>query len=192
MRSDTERNHRALLAVAEKLFATAEEPVTLTQVAKEANVAPATAYRYFGSLDGLVIAFRVEVNRGLMEFSENCTAEGTELAAAVCHRWVELVAEHGHAMAQVRSREGYLTRLRADAPDIASQAAAMRRPLTEACRALGLPDLGDEAVHLWNALYDPRDILDLRANLGLSVDEAARRLFAVLCAALTAWSAERT
>lgn len=188
MRSDTERNYRALLSVAEDLFAHAEGPVTLTQIAKEANVAPATAYRYFGSVDGLVKAFRIEVNRELMAFSDACAAEGTDLLAAVCHRWVELVDDHGHAMAQVRSRQGYLSRLRAESPDIASQADAMRRPLAEACRALGIPDPGDEAIHFWNALYDPRDILDLRATLGLPVDALAGRLFAVLCAALTAWT----
>ncbi|WP_433479296.1 TetR/AcrR family transcriptional regulator [Spirillospora sp. CA-142024] len=190
MRSDTERNYRMLLRVAEEMLAHSDETVTLTQIAKEANIAPATAYRYFGSLDGLVTAFRVEVNRELMAFSEDCDAEGLDLLAAVCRRWVDLVDEHGHAMAQVRSREGYLTRLRAAVPDIASQAAAMRRPLAEAGRALGVPDAGDEALHLWNVLYDPRDILDLRATLGLSIDELAARLFSVLCAALTAWSAQ--
>ncbi|WP_433185578.1 TetR/AcrR family transcriptional regulator [Actinoallomurus sp. CA-150999] len=192
MRSDTERNYRTLLRVAEEMFADADETVTLTQIAKKANIAPATAYRYFGSLDGLVTAFRVEVNRDLVAFSEDCDAEGLDLLAAVCRRWVDLVDRHGHAMAQVRSREGYLSRLRAAAPDIVSHAAAMRRPLTEACRALGIPDSGDEALHLWNALYDPRDILDLRATLELSVDDLAARLFAALCAALTAWSTHRT
>lgn len=192
MRSDTERNYRTLLRVAEELFAHADETVTLTQIAKEANIAPATAYRYFGSLDGLVTAFRMEVNRELVAFSEGCDEEGLDLLAALCRQWVDLVAQHGHAMAQVRSRQGYLTRLRAEAPDIASHAAAMRRPLAEACRALGIPDPGDEALHFWNALYDPRDILDLRGTLDLPIDDLAARLFTVLCAALTAWNTHRT
>lgn len=191
MRSDTERNRRALLAVAEDLFARGEDDVTLSRVAKEANVAPASAYRYFGSLEGLVTAFRVEVNRELAAFSDGCAEEGVDLLATVCRKWVELIADHGHAMAQVRSREGYLARLRTSAPDITSQADALRRPLRAACAALGLPDLGDEAVHFWNTLYDPRDVLDLHTTLGLSFDEIASRLFPVLCAALTAWSAPR-
>ncbi|WP_234329635.1 hypothetical protein [Streptomyces viridochromogenes] len=44
-----------------------------------------------------------------------------------------------------------------------------------------------EALHLWNALFDPRDILDLIKS-GRTEDEAASRLVAALRGALIGWS----
>jgi hypothetical protein len=71
------------------------------------------------------------------------------------------------------------------------QADALERPLREACEELGLEPLGDEAMFLWNILFDPREILDLINTVGLSKDQTARRLVAALTGAMTGWDQDR-
>ncbi|MFD5750475.1 hypothetical protein [Streptomyces sp. NPDC127033] len=79
----------------------------------------------------------------------------------VSRYWVSLVLEHGGAMAQMRSHRGYPERLREGTGYLAPQAEALAEPLRQTTEELGLGDLGDEVLFLWNALFDPRDILDL-------------------------------
>jgi hypothetical protein len=67
------------------------------------------------------------------------------------------------------------------------QAEALTEPLRQTTEELGLPDLGDEALYLWNALFDPRDILDLIKS-GRTEDEAATRLVTALRGALIGWA----
>ncbi len=47
--------------------------------------------------------------------------------------------------------------------------------MREAIEELGLPAIGDEAIFLWNILFDPREILDVVNTVGLSEKDAAAR-----------------
>jgi hypothetical protein len=87
----------------------------------------------------------------------------------------------------MRSHRGYLERLREGTGYLTPQAEALAEPLRQTAEDLGLGDLGDEALYLWNALFDPRDILDLIKS-GRTEDEAATRLVAALRGALIGWS----
>lgn len=152
MRSDTKRNRKHLIRAAAKLFAENGAGISMTDVAREAEVSPATAYRQFASVEEILTQFRYDVGEMLLEFSVQQRATGVELLRIVSAEWIRLVVQHGSAMVHTRSPEGYLRRLREGAGYLTVQARALQRPIQEAVAELGLPDLGDEAMFFWNIL----------------------------------------
>ncbi|MFI2564101.1 TetR/AcrR family transcriptional regulator [Paenarthrobacter sp. NPDC018779] len=192
MRSDTQRNRRQLVKAAGQLFASRRGPISMTDVAKHAEISTATAYRHFPSVEDILAEYRFGVGEKLRDYSlKQQELTGVELLTTVSRKWVDLVTRHGGAMLYTRSGEGYLARLRSGAFYLTVQADALERPLREACEELGLPPIGDEAMFLWNILFDPREILDLINTVGLTKDQATARLIAALKGALAGWSADR-
>lgn len=161
-------------------------------IAEAAGLSAATAYRHFSSVDEVLAAYRFEIGHRLFNFSERQQAVGLELLRAVCAEWVRLVVRHGGSMVQMRSAEGYLARMRDGTCYLTVQAEALRRPLEEASRELGTQLPGDEALFLWNAFFDPREVFDLIHTVGLDHEQASRRLLLTYTAALRGWSDGRT
>lgn len=192
MRSDTQRNRRELIKAAGQLFASRRGSISMTDIAKQAEISSATAYRHFASVEDILAEYRFGVGEKLRDFSLKQETSGLELLEAVSRKWVDLVIRHGGAMLYTRSGEGYLARLRKGAFYLTVQADALERPLREACDELGLESLGDEAMFLWNILFDPREILDLIQTVGLSKDQATARLVSALKGAMTGWSEDRS
>ena len=63
LRADAERNRARLLEVARAAFASGEEPVTLEQIARGADVGIGTLYRHFPTREALVEAlYRKELS----------------------------------------------------------------------------------------------------------------------------------
>lgn len=191
MRSDTERNRRRLIKAAAYLVARRGSSVRMIDVAERAEVSTATAYRHFGSVDEILAQFRFDVGNRLLEYSRKCEGTGLERLALVCEYWVRLVVKHGGAMVHTRSEEGYLARLRAGAPYLTVQAEALLPVISGAAGELAIEDPGDEALFLWNVLFDPREIFDLLRTVGLTEEQTARRLFAAFCGGLVGWSRDR-
>ncbi|MFF2840617.1 TetR/AcrR family transcriptional regulator [Paenarthrobacter sp. NPDC057981] len=190
LRVDMQRNRTLLVDAAGRLFG-AGRSATMTQIAAEAGISPATAYRHFASVDDVLAAYRFEVGRELLEFSRAQHSEGLQLLESVCAKWVELVVRHGESMIHTRSAEGYLARVKAGAYYLTVQADALARPLEEAARELGIEHPGDEALFLWNGFFDPREINDLIHSLQLTAQEASARLVRTFTAALAGWSASK-
>jgi AcrR family transcriptional regulator len=191
MRSDTERNRRQLITAAARIFASSDEPVNMSEIARAAEVSPATAYRQFASVEEILDTFRYEIGCQLRDFSNKQTTHGITKLETVSRHWISLVAEHGSAMASRRSHRGYLDRLRAGTEYLIPQADAIREPLRETLDELGLTDIGDEAVFLWNVLFDPREILDLINTVGLTEKQVGTQLVAALRGALIGWTETR-
>ena len=187
-RIDTQRNRGLLVAAAGRLFGTGGT-ATMAEVAAEAGISTATAYRHFSSVQDVLAAYRFEVGRELRDFVEAQGLGGVDLLRAVCRKWIELVVLHGGSMVHTRSAEGYLARMRTGAPHLTVQADALRRPLEEAALELGAGRPGDEALFLWNVLFDPREIFDLIDTVGLTAEQACERLVGTYIGALTGWSA---
>lgn len=190
MRSDTERNRRRLIKAAAFLASRRGTAVKMADVAERAEVAAATAYRHFGSVEDILAEYRFDVGLRLLKYSQRAENHGVPLLADVSAEWVRLVVKHGKAMVHTRSDEGYLARLRAGAHYLTVQAEALNRPIAEAVKELDLPPAGDEAHFLWNILFDPREIFDLIETVGLTEDQASRRLVAAYCGSLRGWLAD--
>lgn len=192
MRSDTERNRRRLIKAAAYLVARKGSSVRMIDVAERAEVSTATAYRHFGSVDEILAQFRFDVGQRLLDFSTKCEDHGLEKLQAICEHWVRLVVKHGGAMVHTRSDQGYLARLRASTQYLTVQADALLPAITDAAEELGIQDPGDEALFIWNLLFDPREIFDLLRTVGMTEEQAGRRLFAAFCGAMVGWDADKS
>jgi AcrR family transcriptional regulator len=190
VRSDTERNRRRLVKAAAFLASRRRTEVKMAEVAERAEVAAATAYRHFGSVEEILAEYRFDVGLRLLTFSQKTQSHGVTLLSEVSAEWVRLVVKHGRAMVHTRSDEGYLARLRSGAHYLTVQAEALARPIAEAAEELELPVPGDEGHFLWNILFDPREIFDLMDTVGLSVTQTSRRLVAAYCGSLRGWLAD--
>ncbi len=184
MRSDTERNRKNLIQAAARLFEVAEDPISMTEIANEAGVSVATAYRQFASVEEVLNTYRQEVGQLLLEYSEQQTGSGLEKLEKVSRYWIKLVRQRGAAMVPMRNRRGYLERLWEGAEYLLVQANAVRPPLREAMEEMDLPDIGDKAVFLWNILFDPREIFDLIDTVGLTEKQVGGQLMSVLIGGL--------
>ena len=91
-RSDTLRNRLALFAALEKILSDGPQEITLTEIATAAQVSPATAYRYFGSMEGLVVAYRERVS---LEFRRMSARRSLGLESSysgdTCDLWLNIV-----------------------------------------------------------------------------------------------------
>ncbi|MEU2748442.1 hypothetical protein ABZ613_19595 [Streptomyces collinus] len=74
------------------------------------------------------------------------------------------------------------------------QAEALARPIRELVAIIGVGELDgveDEAAFLWNVLFDPREIFDLRDTLALSPAQITHRLVSAFRGALLGWATAR-
>jgi AcrR family transcriptional regulator len=184
MRSDTERNRKNLIQAGARLFEHADNPISLAEIAAEAGVSVATAYRQFTSVEEVLNAYRQEVGQLLLDFSLSQSCEGLQKLENISRRWIKLVRENGAAMVPMRNRRGYLERLWEGADYLKVQADALRPALREAMGEMDLPDIGDKAIFLWNILFDPREIFDLLDTVGLTEKQVGTQLMSVLIGGL--------
>lgn len=168
-RVDSRATRRRLLAGLRRLLDHGHPDVTLQTVAEEAGVSTATAYRYFGSAKEAVLAYILEFpDQVAVVFAERERGErGLARVALWCQTWIELIDEGwGPSLVHVRSPDGFLAR-RAHGEAVISAVCRHVEPLMrDALEDLGMSrDSLDVALFLWNAIYDPREILDLRRTL---------------------------
>ncbi|WP_432561726.1 TetR/AcrR family transcriptional regulator [Kineococcus sp. SYSU DK003] len=194
MRSDQQQNNRRLIEAAARLFERSDGLIKLADVAEEAGVSVATAYRHFASVDEILSAYRRDIGLRFAEFSLQQDSDGTALLEAVCAFWVDLVLDEGAALVHRRSHEGFLARFVKRQEYMAGQIDALERPLRELTRLLGIedvPGIQDEAAFLWNVLFDPREIFDLQTTLGLDRRRINARLVGAFRGALGGWAMAR-
>ena len=153
-RSDSRLTRDRLIeAVAGYIALHDREPLRMVDVAHQAGVSQATAYRYFESLDHLVRAHVLQLpEHAAHAFARADRAEHSP--AERFHRWnvawVAACLHYGPTAVHLRSSEGFLARRRAGDPAVASVCAQVE-PL--------LRDLVDEPLPVlvvWNAVSDPR------------------------------------
>lgn len=184
MRSDTERNRRNLIQAGARLFERSENPISMTEIAAEASVSVATAYRQFTSVEEVLNAYRQEVGQLLLDYSQALSCGGLQKLEMVSRHWIKLVRERGAAMVPMRNRRGYLERLWEGAEYLLVQADALRPALRESMVEMNLTDIGDKAVFLWNILFDPREIFDLLNTVGMTEKQVGTQLMSVLIGGL--------
>jgi AcrR family transcriptional regulator len=189
MRSDTERNRRAIIDAAVVLCGDPgpNREVRMSDIAAQAGVSTATVYRHFASVEEILAVYRYDVGEQLKDYAQDSSARGLRLLEDVCKRWVELVVEHGRAMIHTRSDVGYLHRLREGKPYLSVQAVGLLPAISQGLFELDADIPGEQALFLWNILFDPREIFDLLHTLQLTPAEIARRLFQAFCGAAQGW-----
>jgi AcrR family transcriptional regulator len=194
-RVDSRATRRRLLAALRRLLDHGQADVTLQTVAEEAGVSTATAYRYFGSTHEAVGAY-------VLEFPEEVAAafaeqdrgkHGVAGLAAWCSTWIRLIDQGwGPSLVHLRSPEGFLARLAAGEPVITAVCAHVEPLMREVLEELGISeDSLDVALFLWNAIYDPREILDLRRTLRWTSGRIEQGLWDMFLGALRSYDSAR-
>lgn len=191
LRRDAAANRQRVLDATGQVLRDDPAAASMSKIAERAGVGTATAYRYFPTLDVLLTTYLHEVIIRLRDFSHDCPERGPQLFDAVASQWLSLVEQYGPAMVHLRSRRGLLERLRAQDPVIVAVRDAWERPIRSVMRAHEIDDdYFENALLLYNALFDPREILDLR-RMGYETEEIRVRLTATFVAALRAWAGTR-
>lgn len=188
IRADAAANRKRLIDAAGQMMRTEPTNASMPRIAKLAGVGTATAYRYFPTLQQLLTSYLQEVVTQLRDYSHDRPTTGPELFADVVDEWVRLLDTYGLAMVQIRSRRGLLERLHDRDPVVTTVRDAWERPIRAVMRDLGVADRHFEAaLVLYNALFDPREVLDLM-RLGMPPEEIKKRLTAAFTGALQGWA----
>ncbi|MGW2663768.1 TetR/AcrR family transcriptional regulator [Nocardia tengchongensis] len=189
MRRDTRRNRNRLLAAASDLVRDGDD-LTMHKVAERADMAVATAYRHFPSIDDLIAAHALAVVDDLVEYAASSEATGEELISAVLAHWIDLLQAHGHMLVvNRRSSRGFFERLHAEDPLMVRVEEAWREPVSQFMLVNGIDrSYASHATFLCNQLFDARDILDLLHENGFDQATLAGYLLATFEGALRGWS----
>jgi AcrR family transcriptional regulator len=196
VRADSRETFDRLIAAVGRLMAEDEHlSFNLTDVAIEASASPATVYRYFHSVDEAVDAylagFTEDVRKVRMARDES-TRTGLIALQTLAEDWVGIVERWGPALIHVRSPEGFLARHRAGDPVVCGMSQIVLEAIGTALEELGYQRRDTEfALLLWNAMFDPREVLDLQRVLGWTPRMVSRRLTKAFVAAITATARRR-
>jgi AcrR family transcriptional regulator len=191
-RRDSRASRRRLLDATGRLLAAADGPRSLQHVASEAGLSAATGYRHFASLEDALQAYAHQTVLLMGDFAATQAGTGFELLRSLSREWVRLARERGAAMVHLRSRRGFLERRHDGERIIADTCAYLQPAMLGVLAEAELPlDALDVALYLWNALFDPREILDLLGTLEWDEAETVDRLLAAFHAGLGAAIAAR-
>jgi AcrR family transcriptional regulator len=195
-RADSRATRQRLLIALRRLLDHGQADLTLQTVAEEAGVSTATAYRYFGSAQDAVLAY-------ILEFPEQVAAayfergqgeQGLDRLYLWCQTWITLIDEGwGASLVYLRSPEGFLAR-RAKQDAVISAVCRHIEPLMrDALDELRITqDKVEVALFLWNLVYDPREILDLRRTLHWTRSRIEQSLWAMLLGSLNGYVESRS
>jgi AcrR family transcriptional regulator len=162
---------RLIESVGEWVAAQGTAPARLADLAELAGVSVATAYRHFSSIDDAVRAYVLRLpEQAAARFAR---ADRAQLSARErFHRWnrawVRASIDQGSVAVHLRSARGFLER-RAEREVTVAFVCDRVEPLLE-------PLIDDlvAALVVWNAVSDPREVLDLHNTAGWSQERVAR------------------
>jgi AcrR family transcriptional regulator len=161
-RSDSLATQRKLIDAVGTFFEHhGHPPRRLTDVAKHAGVSNATAYRHFTSVDQVASAFLARLPEHAVRTFESGKGPSSESPVDRLHHWnrawVDASLRYGPSSIPLRLYEGFLSRRARNEPTV-SYVCAHVEPL--------LAPFGDVLARLvvWNAVSDPREVVDLRVS----------------------------
>jgi AcrR family transcriptional regulator len=183
LRVDTARTRQRLLEAAGMLLA-GEAPFSLSDLARAAGVSTATAYRHFDSVDEVAFTFVASFIDHIEERSKSVrpSSDPAQHLYRLCRIWVDAVLAWGPALTYLRSPEGFLARRRRGEAEVTRSLRYIEPALHAVLPVDASPDDLAYAVAVWNALADPREVLDQRTVLGWSPAGIARRLHGTVLA----------
>ncbi|MBX5272718.1 TetR family transcriptional regulator [Rhizobium sp. NLR17b] len=179
-----------LIDAMERMLSDGKLPATLADLAKAASMSTATAYRYFQSLEEVSQAYLVRIMTELRDFSVPREETGSALLYIVSRFWIGVVIEHGQVLVQVRSRRGFLDRLRRQVSSTVLGVEARRRALLGVLAENDLPaSMLEDAAMLYNTMFDPREILELINLRSMDPDRVNHVLISSFVGAMRGWHA---
>lgn len=176
LRSDAHATRRRLVdGVASYVATHGEPPPRLADVASEAGVSVATAYRHFSSIEDVIRAHVLSLPERAAERFER-TVRPTDDALGRLHRWdrawVTASIEFGPTAVRLRSPDGFLARRALHDPAV-SYVCSHVEPLLRALVGSTSTSL-QRGLIVWNAVSDPREVLDLRGTARWRPEAIAR------------------
>jgi len=162
---------RLIEAVGDWVATSGAAPARLADLADVSGLSIATAYRHFASIDDAVRAYVVRLpEQAAVRFAK---ADRAQLSAVErFHRWnrawVRASLDQGDVAVHLRSPRGFLERRAEREPTVAFVCDRVE-PLLDA-----LVDDLVPALVVWNAVSDPREVLDLHNALHWSPERVAR------------------
>jgi AcrR family transcriptional regulator len=176
LRQDSIRNQQELVVAVGELLREDPDSATMPAVAERAGLSLATAYRYFPTLDELHRKFMLSVIDELYESTKTLESTGMDLFKETMSQWLRVVAEYGPAMVLVRSREGFLTRLKAGEPHACALERVWGPPVRQLLEEAGIDGRQlPYALSLFNAMFNSREIMDFRAVEGMPDEQLVQR-----------------
>jgi AcrR family transcriptional regulator len=161
--------------------------VTLPELAREAGVSTATAYRHFGDVEELRTDFYNRIFDRVIRAIEELTAQyaGLDLFHRVCLTWVELELPWARAATHIRSAEGILERVQRGEHLSSSYHRLVTGVLDQLIADGVVPEQDiDYAALLWLTIFDERVFVDLHTAKGMEPYEISHRLGTSLLAVL--------
>jgi AcrR family transcriptional regulator len=159
-RSDSQRTQRRLIDGVQTFV---EEhgiaPLRLTDIATHTGISLATAYRHFESIEDLLQAHIVQLPQRAVALNRIGRASAEEALHRWNLAWVDACLEFGPTAVNLRSSKGFLERRAAKDPSVTLVCMHVE-PL--------LASFTSKPVALllaWNALSDPREVLDMLHTL---------------------------
>jgi AcrR family transcriptional regulator len=154
---------RLIAAVGALVRQTGLPPTRLADVSTEAGISTATAYRHFASAEEAALAYVLQLPQMAIDrfTSHKRSSDPGQRFVDWNEAWVHACIEFGPSTAALRSPEGFLARRRRKEPSIALVCHHVEPLLAEL-----VPDnILVEALIIWNAISDPREVLDMKSTL---------------------------
>lgn len=188
-RSDAQRSRLLLVDAVRSLLRDGRVGFSVPELAAEAGVGVATAYRHFPTPQDAMRAFHRRAIEQLLEAFEALDEAGdpdpVERFHRVCATWVDQAMQWGSAVRYIRSSAGFIERLN----DGDEAITAMHGMLAEVLDALVREGKTTEfdltyAVLLWITIFDERVVYDLAEHRGWSTAEITAHLTRAVAGAL--------
>ena len=179
LRSDFLASREVLLNAVEVLLVRQGQWFSLIDLAKEAGMSTATAYRHFNDSDEVLNAYYERLIHGLTAEIQAVPEHFSAFIRfeMICSVWVKQALRWFGSAVQIRSASGYLSRVQAGSKLICELHETLL-PIVNALIESGeIPSqTQDYAVLMWVTIFDERVIADLYQALGWSVNRITEEL----------------
>jgi AcrR family transcriptional regulator len=161
---------RLLAAVGTLAQQTGAPPKRLVDIAEAAGISTATAYRHFASAEEAALAHVLQLPQlAIDRFTKRTQSsdmpwDPTQRLRDWNAAWVHACLAFGPSAAALRSPEGFLARRRRGEPAV-SLVCHYVEPLLNELVAASLASSLTASLVTWNAISDPREVLDMKHTL---------------------------
>lgn len=173
-RSDAVRSRVALTDAVERLLRDGRVDFSIPELASEAGLGVATAYRHFPApSDALHAYYQRAAGELVASFADiDDDVDPLERFQTHCDQWVVQAQNWGPAVRHIRSHQGFIERLNAGDPSIVGLYTALDAVLQALVEAGRMPASDRRvAVLLWITIFDERVVYDLEHHHGWSAQQ---------------------